>query len=752
MAAWSRSPVAAALLATAVMLAGCTSVAPSDEPPQSMGAEVQQSDPADDDTPADSQDSDQGPTNAATGPTDSDTPAGSQDSGPTSAATGPADGGDPYGPDVGERLWPGGTVPGLLRFVTYDEQEGWTAPTEADDLVVPTGTWVLVSGSGFAPFSAVGLELVSADLEKLENLEALGESVTMDDLSFTDLEPVTADDLGAIEARWQVPDTANAVVYLFLAAGPGRWSATLESVTDGELVGRPGDGPPDTAPQGLEWDAGRRDTGFSVEDGAAADGHRRLALGRDHTCVLRRDSTVRCGGYGSGAEAEDPPGGFKAIAAGGDNSCGIRLDGAVLCWGAGSELSDKAPGGVFTSIDVHATHACAVRSDGELVCWGSICDWVPDGEGRRRCEAEDIAEIGQDGRSPVPEGRYKRVSIGYKVTCAITERDEISCWSWDPEYEVDDPPEGAHRSVDVGVLEACAAPVEGDMECWHWRLYSGSFLDDPPAGQFVALSVDETLCALHRSGGISCWGGDPSDEDLRVFDAPSGTYVDVATSRTRACGLTSDTQVVCWGEYEGQSVDAPGGEFSSLSVGFDHSCGLRRDGAVECWGSNLQWQADDPAGSFMSVDALEHRTCAVRTSGEEVCWGEGGAERTSGDVPRSGYCDAEGGLVVCRGSHYEGAHSLPEDLPTDFRTVTAGWGLACGTRTGGEILCWGQGGWYVDSPEGSFEYLRAGTGFACGLRSSGEVECWGLYPTSAPFVQWVQQRPVWTGGEAVAAP
>ena len=376
----SRSRVVAALLASALMLAGCTSETLSDEPPQSLDAEVQQSDgvTADDESPADSQGFGLGPTSAATDPADSQ----GFGLGPTSAATDPAGDGAPHAPDVGERLWPGSTWPGLLRFVTYDEGEGWTAPTEMDDLVVPTGTWVLVSGSGFAPFSAVGLELVSGDLEKLEEL---GESVSMDDFSFTDVEPVTADDLGAIEARWQVPDTADAVVYIFRAAGPGRWSATLEAVTDGMLIGQPGEGPAENAPQDLEWDASRRDMGYSTEYSAAADGHRRLAMGYHHACLLQQDSTVRCGGYVPGAQTEDPLGGFMTISAGGYNDCGIRLDGTLACWGAHSELSDKAPGGTFASIDLHAhgRYACAVRSDGELVCWGSICGWVPDDGARR---------------------------------------------------------------------------------------------------------------------------------------------------------------------------------------------------------------------------------------------------------------------------------------------------------------------------------------------------------------------------------
>ena len=708
--------IAAGLLVSALALAGCVSETSSGEPPQSIGAEVEQSGDI------------------------------------------AADGEAPYVPDVGERLWPGNTVPGLLRFVTHGEEEGWTAPTEADDLVVLTGSWVLVSGSGFAPFAAVDLELVSGDLEELE---ALGEAASLDDFSFADLAPVTADDRGVIEARWQVPDTESAAVYIFRAAGPGRWGDPLESVTDGFLVGQPGDAPAQNAPRDLEWDASRRDMGYSAEDSAAAAGHRRLALGSHHTCVLQRDSTVRCGGYAPGAEAEDPAGEFMAISAGGFNSCGIRLDGTLACWGANSELSDRVPEGVFVSVDVHATHACAVRSDGGLVCWGSYCQWGSVGEVPM---CEDASETERAGRGPIPDGRYKSVSIGSEVACAITEHDEISCWSWHAGFEPDTPPQGAYRSVDVGGLDACAVPIEGNLECWYWGSYNKSMFDEPPAGRFVALSVDDTLCALHRSGGISCWDGDDSYEDLRIFDAPAGTFVDVATTHTRACGLTVGEQVVCWGEYEGQTVDAPGGTFNSLSVGYDHSCGLRHDGTVECWGSNLLWQSDNPTGSFASVEALKYRTCAVRTSGQEVCWGTRGVGGIPVSVPVGGgsvpqeasYCNVQDRLVVCVDSQYEGryegAHSLPEDLPADLTTVTAGWGFACGTRVNGERLCWGQSGHYIDAPQGSFDYLRAGTWFACGLRPSGEVECWGRYPTSPSFVQWVQQRHPWPEGGAVAAP
>ena len=378
-------------------------------------------------------------------------------------------------PDIGERLWPGSTVPGLMRWVTYDAAEGWTAPTDGDDLIVPPGTWVLVSGSGFAPFSAVDLELVSGDMAELEEL---GQSASLDDFSFRDLEPVTADDLGSIEARWQVPETARATAYIFRAAGPGRWSPELESITDGVLVGQEGDDPAEHAPQDLEWDANRRDLGYSTEDSAAALGHRRLAMGYNHSCLLQQDSTVRCGGYRSGAEAENPPDKFMAIAAGGYNSCGIRLDGTVACWGVNSLLSDKAPQGTFTSVDVHPTHACAVRTDGQLVCWGNFCQWGSIGEAP---PCEDAAASEQAGRSPIPAGLYKRVSIGAEVACAITEHDEISCWSWHDGFEVDDPPQGAYRSVEVGGLDACAIPIEGNMECWYWGSYKQVHLRQRPS-------------------------------------------------------------------------------------------------------------------------------------------------------------------------------------------------------------------------------------------------------------------------------
>src|SRR5690606_16154899 len=133
----------------------------------------------------------------------------------------------------------------------------------------------------------------------------------------------------------------------------------------------------------------------------------KLALGANHSCVVRDNGQGRCWGrndYGQlgieninniGDGNEMPPAAvadiypFTAIAAGERNTCGIDDVGGVRCWGygaygmigagnnnsiGGSANSMPPPlidfgGGVATQISV-GLHACALLQSGQVRCWG----------------------------------------------------------------------------------------------------------------------------------------------------------------------------------------------------------------------------------------------------------------------------------------------------------------------------------------------------------------------------------------------
>ena len=71
---------------------------------------------------------------------------------------------------------------------------------------------------------------------------------------------------------------------------------------------------------------------------------------------------------------------------------------------------------------------------------------------------------------------------------------------------------------------------------------------------------------------------------------------------------------------------APGGEppalaFATVSAGFSSACGVKTDSTIVCWGDNSWGESTPPAGTFASVSAGYFFACAVRTDGTIACWG-----------------------------------------------------------------------------------------------------------------------------------
>ena len=61
-----------------------------------------------------------------------------------------------------------------------------------------------------------------------------------------------------------------------------------------------------------------------------------------------------------------------------------------------------------------------------------------------------------------------------------------------------------------------------------------------------------------------------------------------------------------------------------------------------------------------------------------------------------------------------------------FSEVAAGGGHACGLRTEGTVVCWGNNDTgQADAPDGQFDAVAAGSEHTCALRTEGTVVCWG---------------------------
>ncbi len=137
-----------------------------------------------------------------------------------------------------------------------------------------------------------------------------------------------------------------------------------------------------------------------------------ISAGRDHTCAILDDATVRCWGAGANGQlgygntanvgATNTPGSAgpvdlgsgaraTAIGAGREHTCAILDNGSVRCWGGSSfgELGyanqttigdDETPGSVgpvdlgsgrtATALATGDHHTCASLDDGSVRCWG----------------------------------------------------------------------------------------------------------------------------------------------------------------------------------------------------------------------------------------------------------------------------------------------------------------------------------------------------------------------------------------------
>ena len=82
----------------------------------------------------------------------------------------------------------------------------------------------------------------------------------------------------------------------------------------------------------------------------------------------------------------------------------------------------------------------------------------------------------------------------------------------------------------------------------------------------VAISVgDDSFCALHRDGGVSCWG--ENNDAGQLGDGTREPHIDPV----RLAGITDAVAV---------TVSTPS------RVGEGHACAMHTDGSVSCWGRN----------------------------------------------------------------------------------------------------------------------------------------------------------------------
>ncbi len=220
-----------------------------------------------------------------------------------------------------------------------------------------------------------------------------------------------------------------------------------------------------------------------------------LAVGSNHTCVLRQGGAVWCWGFGAqgqlggGVEVDS---GAPAqvvglddavdVAAGFNHTCALKADGTVACWGASNVLGVDSPD-VAVPVAVEMLqdvvllkasrhHTCAMRQGGSVLCWGSRISSQARGQGERNTDSGPLVVPDFSGAVDL--------TLGESHTCAVIDSGAVVCWGRNGsgqlglalEIEGRSPPQESVPglegivSVEAGWYHTCGINTEGQVWCW----------------------------------------------------------------------------------------------------------------------------------------------------------------------------------------------------------------------------------------------------------------------------------------------
>ncbi len=230
--------------------------------------------------------------------------------------------------------------------------------------------------------------------------------------------------------------------------------------------------------------------------------------------------------------------------------------------------------------------------------------------------------------------------------------------------------------ISGGGSTGCAIKADGSLWCWgedgYGQLGNGTPLSmqnlpqrtetQTHSNNFVQVGVGEAYaCAIKADGSGWCWGHDGQGRlgngAVLTADQPNpspinstGTWTQISTGLSHACGIQVDGSLWCWGhdaygelstgggdEHSPDLVTEPG-PWAYVAAGDYATCAIKIDGSLWCWGNNGHgllgrgileipgFNAGSPAqvvepGPWVHVGRPGDSVCAVKLDGTAWCWG-----------------------------------------------------------------------------------------------------------------------------------
>ncbi|TPV93791.1 MAG: hypothetical protein B7733_18710 [Myxococcales bacterium FL481] len=332
------------------------------------------------------------------------------------------------------------------------------------------------------------------------------------------------------------------------------------------------------------------------------------------------------------------------------------------------------------------------------------------------------------------------------------------------------------NALSCGSAHVCASMTNGNVSCWGGGSNGQLGVEDnelraSPESVLRLMNGVAGLgaggahtCTVMIDGRAMCWGVDTYGElgngGSGGANAPNYVLWNVFTELEKiyagsknTCGLTGDGTGYCWGWNENgevgngtagagvqkpvPSIEVNGfGVIRMMSPGGFHGCALYETGDVRCWGGNARGQL----GNGTRLDRLEPslvslpepsswvsaggwHSCALTDAGEVYCWGY----------------NHEGQLGAAMDAE-DFAFPAVVGLPSEARSVVAGYEHTCAVLRDGAVWCWGNdsrgqlGDGGTNASQGSPVEVKLGRSavevclgeeFTCARLEDGGVFCWG---------------------------
>jgi alpha-tubulin suppressor-like RCC1 family protein len=306
---------------------------------------------------------------------------------------------------------------------------------------------------------------------------------------------------------------------------------------------------------------------------------------------------------------------FTELAAGKDFTCGLTPTGKAYCWGeniAGQlgnikaintsyiPIEVSAPSGGsflnFSSISAGSSHACGLTSVGKAYCWGTN-SYGQIGNSTTILKSNTPVAIAnaKDGT----DLNLSSISAGNNFTCGLTTTGKAYCW-------------GNNEYGQLGIGSITPPGPPNDQTSFPIAVIGTQ------AFSTISTGYNHT-CALSTTGQAYCWGSNFQNE--------------LGNNNT----TLSSTPVAVLAPQGGSTLS-----FSSVYTGVEYSCGLTTTSDVYCWGSNylgnvgnnsavnapipvpLASPKNEPNLKYLSISrggGFSAHTCGITTIGKAYCWG-----------------------------------------------------------------------------------------------------------------------------------